>query len=158
MVVFPNDKNILTDFEIVNLSEDLFKDTLFSRENQKEYDFIWEIPDDNEYILIVFNPHNQTATYDIKYTDPYEGLTWICISLSCIGGVIIVIIIILLFWHLRKKNKQELNSYPPLQTQYPSKSRYQHSQEQRKCPKCKTDMRYSPHYSKWYCDICNKYR
>jgi hypothetical protein len=97
--------------KIENKSDDFFKNSELTKENQSEYDFKWTIPANKFFLIVVYNPNNENATFSIKYTDPTsERMGWVCLFM------IVVVVVIIIFAYRRYKKKIQ---YPPPQQQSP---------------------------------------
>ena len=107
-----------------------FEDAKYSEEGITSTSFIFTVPDDQEYYLVIYNPNNSTATVDYEYTDVYgtsveEGLD-ICFTGICIFIIVIIVIIILFiyFFYFKKKKKPQLYYQPQYPQQVPPPQQY----------------------------------
>ena len=94
-----------------------FKYAKYSEFGVTSTTFTFTIPDDGLYVIVVHNPHNQTATLDYTITFPEDEVSEDAV-IWCCGSVLIVIIAIILliffFWHLKRKQRPTyLDQYQP---------------------------------------------
>jgi len=109
----PFDSNIIPSSEkLENISDYIFNNAEFTKENKSEFDFKWTLPTNKNYMIVIYNPYNYSASFSIKYTYPtWERIRWIFNFLILVTVVIIAIILFILYNRIRKKQFQ--NPPPP---------------------------------------------
>ena len=91
-----------------------FNDAVYSEKNKMDFDFKWEVPDDEDYYIYVYNTNDAVTTFSIKYTDPIlDEIGTVCYAILAVFVIIIIIILALIIFYLKSRKSRVTPQLPP---------------------------------------------
>lgn len=105
-------------------NEDAFSVNVFEKKNITDVSFIWILPDDQSYYLIIFNPNDINATVSYSYQESlFEEISkgfgevigglfaGICVGTMCFIGIVfyLVLSLVIAIWMLKDADKRGKN-------------------------------------------------